>query len=83
MTSKYIKNIRPALQSLKDNGLIVDFYQRDDLYWHVDNRRGNTATLSDEMAIGFIEGVFSQNLDLEVLLPLQSSLRTSPRGLKK
>ncbi len=64
---KYIKNINRALAKLKDEGLIKDFHQREDLYWHVVNHGANDAIMSDEMAIGFIEGVLSQNLNLEVL----------------
>lgn len=64
---KYIKNIRRALAKFKEEGLIEDFHQREDLYWHIDNHEANHAIMTDEMAIGFIEGVLSQNLDLEVL----------------
>ena len=58
---RYIKNIRVGLQKLKENGLIEDFHQREDLYWHVDSYGRNDAVMTDEMAVGFIEGVLSQN----------------------
>lgn len=64
---KYTSAVEPGLAILKANGLIVDFRQREDLYWHVDNHNGKVAVMNDEMTIGFIEGVFSQNQDLKEL----------------
>ncbi len=58
---KYITKIRPALRRLQEHGLITGFTQRPDLYWEVDNGNGEKAIMTDEMAIGFIEGVLSQN----------------------
>ncbi len=62
--NRYVSNIENQLERLRNLGFIQSFSQDQDLYWVIRVVPGKISRMTDEAVIGFIEGVYSQHLEV-------------------